>query len=90
MLELKPKEREVIVLFYYNDLSIQEIAGICRCSQGTIKSRLFSGRKALKTKFARTEVERLQTGKSLTEAERLQKKESLTEEEEPYVERSGI
>lgn len=89
LLELKPKEREVIVLFYYNDLSIQEIASICRCSAGTIKSRLFSGRKALKAKFVRTEVERLQKEMSLTEAERLQKRESLIEEEEPYVERSG-
>ena len=78
LLELKPKEREVLVLFYYNDLSIQEIAGICRCSQGTIKSRLFSGRKALKAKLARTEDARLQ------------KRKSLTEEEEAYVERSGI
>lgn len=45
---LSERQRAVIVLYYYDELSIAEIAGICRCFEGTVKSRLFQARKKLK------------------------------------------
>lgn len=48
LMKLKPKLREVIVLYYYNDFTIAEIAQICGSFQGTVKSRLYKARKDLK------------------------------------------
>ncbi len=42
------QQRVVIVLYYINDLSLQEIATILDVPEGTVKSRLHYGRKALK------------------------------------------
>lgn len=42
------KHRAVVVMYYYNELSTKEIAGILECSEGTVKSRLFMARKKLK------------------------------------------
>ncbi len=44
---LSPNLRTVIILYYYNDISVKDISNIIGCSEGTIKSRLFNGRKAL-------------------------------------------
>jgi RNA polymerase sigma-70 factor (ECF subfamily) len=41
-------QRMVVVLYYINDLSLQEISDILDVPVGTVKSRLFYGRKALK------------------------------------------
>lgn len=41
-------QRVVVVLYYINDLSLQEIAEILDVPEGTIKSRLHYGRKAVK------------------------------------------
>jgi RNA polymerase sigma-70 factor (ECF subfamily) len=41
-------QRVVIVLYYVNDLSVQEVAEILEIPVGTVKSRLHFGRKALK------------------------------------------
>lgn len=41
-------QRVVVVLYYINDLSLQEISEILDLPVGTVKSRLFYGRKALK------------------------------------------
>ena len=38
--ELSEEQRECVFLFYYNGLSVKEIAKIQECSEGTIKSRL--------------------------------------------------
>ena len=38
----------MVVLYYINDLSLQEISEILDVPVGTIKSRLFYGRQALK------------------------------------------
>lgn len=38
----------VVVLYYLNDLSVQEIADILDVPVGTVKSRLHYGRQALK------------------------------------------
>lgn len=39
--------RTTIILYYYNDMSIKEIAKVMNCLQGTVKSRLYNGRKYL-------------------------------------------
>lgn len=39
--------KQVIVLFYYEDLSIREIAAILKIPQGTVKSRLAKARNKL-------------------------------------------
>lgn len=45
---IKEDYRIVIVLFYYNDLSLRDIASVLDISVGTVKSRLNRGRKLLK------------------------------------------
>jgi RNA polymerase sigma-70 factor (ECF subfamily) len=46
--KLDIKHRTVIVLYYYNELSIAEIAKIVGCFEGTVKSRLANARKRLR------------------------------------------
>ncbi|MFL0247028.1 RNA polymerase sigma factor [Candidatus Clostridium stratigraminis] len=41
-------QKITIILFYYNDLTIKEIASAMKCSEGTVKARLSRGRKKLK------------------------------------------
>ncbi|MCA2175900.1 sigma-70 region 4 domain-containing protein [Nonomuraea glycinis] len=41
-------EREVLVLFYLEDLSIEDCAEICAVPPGTIKSRLHRARRLLR------------------------------------------
>ena len=45
--KLKPKFKEVIVLYEIQELSYEEISKITKCPIGTIKSRLFNARKEL-------------------------------------------
>jgi len=45
---LPVKHRTVLTLFYYNNMSIREIADILSCSEGTVKSRLFYSKQELK------------------------------------------
>jgi len=40
ILNLKPKYREVIILYYYEEFSVQEIAQILQLPEGTVKTRL--------------------------------------------------
>jgi RNA polymerase sigma-70 factor (ECF subfamily) len=44
---LKPSMRSTVVLYYYNDLTIREIAQVMGCFQGTVKSRLHYAKKVL-------------------------------------------
>lgn len=46
------KQRTAIVLYYYNDMSTKEIAGVMGCLEGTVKSRLHTARKNLKQRLA--------------------------------------
>lgn len=51
--ELPEYQRISLILFYYNEMSIKEIAIIMNCSDGTVKSRLFHGKKHLRDKVAK-------------------------------------
>ena len=51
--DLKPHEREIIVLKDFQDSSYKEIADILDIPIGTVMSRLFNARKALKAKLER-------------------------------------
>lgn len=46
--EMNPLYREILVLFYYEDLSIREISNLLDEKEGTIKSKLSRGRNILK------------------------------------------
>jgi RNA polymerase sigma-70 factor, ECF subfamily len=48
VLRLPIQQRVVVVLYYLNDLSIDEISEILKVPVGTVKSRLYYGRKAIK------------------------------------------
>ena len=54
LLQLRPKEREIIILQHFQDYSYQEIADLLGIPIGTVMSRLYSARRAL-----RKELERL-------------------------------
>ncbi len=45
---LDVKHRSVVVLYYYNELSVAEIAKIVGCFEGTVKSRLANARRKLR------------------------------------------
>lgn len=56
ILKLKPKLRTTVILYYYNEFSIKEIAQIMECLEGTVKSRLYTGRRKLKVNLTEQEI----------------------------------
>lgn len=48
--------KTTVVLFYFNEMSIKEIAKITGSFEGTVKTRLFAARKRLK-KYLETDME---------------------------------
>lgn len=52
---LPEEQRLSVILFYYEQLSVKEIAKVCECSENTIKSRLNYGRKAIKEEVLKLE-----------------------------------
>lgn len=48
MSSLSQEHRNVCVLYFYNDLTLEEIAEIEKCTIGTVKSRLFRAKQILK------------------------------------------
>ena len=44
---LKPKFREVIIMYEMQDMTYEEISEKLKCPVGTIRSRLFNARKEL-------------------------------------------
>lgn len=50
---LKEQEREIIILRDFQELSYKEIAELLECPMGTVMSRLYNARKALKIKLER-------------------------------------
>ena len=52
---LSAVQRQTVTLFYYDGMTIEEIAKVMDCSESTVKSRLFLARKALKTEIEEQE-----------------------------------
>ncbi|MEQ1497391.1 MAG: RNA polymerase sigma factor [Novosphingobium sp.] len=50
------EQREAVMLCYFEDLPLAAIAEIARCPEGTVKTRLFHARKALKFELAPAEL----------------------------------
>lgn len=48
LLELPQKDREILLLSYFQGLTVQEIADSIEVPEGTVKSRLFHARKRLR------------------------------------------
>ena len=53
--QLEEKHRTVLILYYFNGFSVKEIARILGCMEGTIKSRLYYGRKRLRALLSSAE-----------------------------------
>lgn len=47
VLELQPQYAQALIMRYFNDMSIDEIADAMNCSHSTIKRRLVKGKKLL-------------------------------------------
>lgn len=54
VMKLPIKLREVIILFYYKELSVQEMSEVLQLSESTIKTRLFRARGKLKLSLERS------------------------------------
>ena len=54
--QLSPDHREVLILRFYHDLKLEEIADVTHTPVGTVKSRLFHALKQMKGLVALTEV----------------------------------
>ncbi len=63
LLKLEANYREVLVLRFYEELSLEEIAGVTRAPLSTVKSRLYRGLAALKP-----EMEQLRAARAVAEA----------------------
>ena len=48
---LAPREREVLILFYLQDLSLEECADVLGIPVGTVKSRLFRAKRQLRDRM---------------------------------------
>jgi RNA polymerase sigma-70 factor (ECF subfamily) len=53
LLKLEPNYREVLVLRFHEEMSLEEIAGVTRAPLSTVKSRLYRGLAALKPEIER-------------------------------------
>lgn len=51
ILSLHPNEAQAIIMKYYNDMSLEEIADAMNCSRSTVKRRLASGRRELEKRL---------------------------------------
>lgn len=62
VLQRKVKYREVILLYYYGDYSIEEIAQLLHTPNSTIKSRLQRARSMLRERVQKSDLEVLMNG----------------------------
>lgn len=60
---LDEKHRTIVVLYYFNEFTISEIAKITGCMEGTVKSRLHAARKKLQKSLGKNG-----TGRGLAQA----------------------
>ena len=61
LLEMDTLYREVLVLRFHEELSLQEIAKVTRAPLSTVKSRLYRGMAAIKPKLERSRVHHQET-----------------------------
>jgi len=61
LLELDTLHREVLVLRFHEELSLEEIAKVTRAPLSTVKSRLYRGMAAIKPKLERAAARRQET-----------------------------
>jgi len=61
LLQLDTLYREVLVLRFHEDLSLDEISKVTRAPLSTVKSRLYRGLAAIKPKLERNHVRRLES-----------------------------
>lgn len=52
---LPGQQRAVVALFYYEDLSVEDVAGVLGCSVSTVKVHLHRARAALRARVSRSE-----------------------------------
>jgi RNA polymerase sigma factor (sigma-70 family) len=52
---LPRQQRAVVALFYYEDLSVEDVAAVLGCSTATVKVHLHRAREALRERVSRTE-----------------------------------
>jgi RNA polymerase sigma-70 factor, ECF subfamily len=65
LLQMEPLYREVLVLRFHEDLSLEEIANVTRAPLSTVKSRLYRGLASMKPKLAQgPEHEKLSTSQA--------------------------
>ncbi len=57
LFELPITYREVVILYYYQELKVKEIADILPCAENTVKTRLHRARKMLQERLANSEWE---------------------------------
>ena len=48
--------KTVVVLYYFNELTVKEIAGVLNCFEGTVKSRLHNARKFLEKELRNDDI----------------------------------
>ena len=53
--QLGRKQRAAVVLYYFNELSVREIARATSCPEATVKTRLFAARRRLRRTLERKE-----------------------------------
>jgi RNA polymerase sigma-70 factor (ECF subfamily) len=58
LLQLDTLHREVLVLRFHEEMSLEEIAKVTRAPLSTVKSRLYRGLAAIKPKMERTVMRR--------------------------------
>lgn len=51
--DLPDRQREAVVLRFFEDLNVEETAGLMNCATGTVKATVHQALKALKTKLSR-------------------------------------
>ena len=51
--ELPPEQREVLVLRFLEEMSYEQIASVVGCQLGTVRSRIYYGKRALRCALAK-------------------------------------